>query len=313
MKFISDVKKMLKKNIKHKIPAFLCLLFATLFLSGCKTMLFDPQGTIAAQEMKLFITAVALMLIVVVPVLIAIPVIARRYRASNTEAKYTPEFTHSTKLEIIWWAVPIIIIAILAVITWDTTHKLDPYRPLDVKRNGQVVEPITIQAISLEWKWLFIYPKQGIATVNYVQFPVDQPIQFLVTSDAPMNSFQIQQLAGQIYSMNGMQTKLHMMADKIGEYRGRSVSFSGDGFSGMRFVTKVTSENDFNQWVESVKASPNQLTNAEYKKLVVPSENHRPEYFSSVTPGLFKKVIMSFMMPPKGEAMPKNTGPEVHL
>ncbi|WP_394332134.1 ubiquinol oxidase subunit II [Piscirickettsia litoralis] len=304
---------MLKKNIKHKVPAFLLLLLATLSLSGCKTMLFDPHGIIAADEMKLFITALILMLIVVIPVIIATLVIARRYRASNNDAKYTPEFTHSTKLEIIWWGVPIIIIAILGVITWHSTHKLDPYRPLDVKRNGEVVKPITIQAISLEWKWLFIYPDQGIATVNYVQFPVHQPVKFLITSDAPMNSFQIQQLAGQIYSMNGMQTKLHMMANKMGEYRGRSVSFSGDGFANMRFVTKVTSENDFDKWVQSVKASPNKLTTAEYKKLVVPSESNPPEYFSSVKPGLFKEVMMSFMMPPKGQMVPMNTGPEVHL
>lgn len=271
---------------------------STLLLSGCyKVVVLQPEGPVAADEKHLFLLALTLMLIIVVPVIILTFVIIRRYRASNTKAKYTPNWAHSFKLEAIWWLIPVVLIGVLAVITWTTTHHLDPYRPLDAKAVGAKGKPITIQVVALRWKWLFIYPKQNIATVNYVQFPVRTPVRFLITSDAPMNSFQIQQLAGQIYAMNGMQTKMHLMADKVGDYRGRSVSFSGNGFAGMRFVARASTEADFKKWVSKVKRSGSRLTMKEYNKLVQPTENDKPHYYARVTPGLFHKVIMKFMQP----------------
>ena len=250
-----------------------------------------PKGQVAAEEMHLLIFSVLLMLLVVVPVIILTLVIARRYRASNKKAKYSPEFSHSVSLELVWWTVPIVIIAILATVTWKTTHQLDPYKPLEVKG-----KPVVIQAIALRWKWLFIYPQQNIATVNYVVFPAHRQVSFQITSDAPMNSFQIQQLAGQIYAMNGMRTKIHMIANHEGTYRGRSVSFSGSGFANMRFTAKATSQAQFEQWIAQVKRSPKQLDMATYDQLVKPTVNYMPPvFYASVVPELFNKVMMKFM------------------
>jgi cytochrome o ubiquinol oxidase subunit 2 len=195
-------------------------------------------------------------------------------------------------LEAIWWTIPIIIIAILATITWITAHKLDPYKPLDSK-----VKPVTIQVVALEWKWLFIYPEQHIATVNFVEFPVNTPVEFQITADAPMNSFQIPALGGQIYAMAGMTTKLHYLATEQGDYNGRSVSYSGAGFSGMTFVAHVTDQAGFNAWVKQVQKTPAKLTTFSYNQLVVPSENNAVQYFGSVTNGMFNSIIMKFMMP----------------
>lgn len=274
------------------------ILFTSLFLglmpliSGCKMVLLDPKGLIAADEKRLLITAVLLMLIIVIPVIVLTLVFAWKYRASNTAAKYTPDWAHSTALEVVWWTIPCIIIAILATITWISSHQLDPYRPLDVKG-----KPITIEAISLEWKWLFIYPDQHIATVNYVEFPAQVPVRFLITSDAPMNSFQIPQLAGQIYAMAGMKTKLNLIANETGDYSGLSTNYSGAGFSDMKFAVRATSQAEFDQWVKTVKKSSQKLTPDVYNKLAQPSDNDPVGYFSYAPSDLFNNVVMKFMMP----------------
>lgn len=271
----------------------LCL--SALSLNGCKLALLDPKGVIAADEKHMLITAVLLMLLVVIPVIFLAVSVSHKYRASNTKAKYTPDWGHSTLLEIIWWTIPCVIIAILATLTWITTHKLDPYRPLDVKG-----KPLVIQAIALNWKWLFIYPEQNIAVVNFLQFPVNQPVRFLLTSDAPMNAFQIPRLAGQIYTMSGMQTKLNLMATEKGDYRGYSANYSGNGFSGMHFVAHVGTTEEFNQWVKSIKkstSSSSSLNLDKYNLLMKDSENNPVEYFSSVSPDLYNTVLMKFMMP----------------
>ena len=190
----------------------------------------NPVGEIAAQEKSLISTAVLLMLIVVVPVIIMVFLFAWKYRASSTKAKYTPNWAHNTWLEIVWWGIPSSIIIALATITWITTHKLDPYRPLDSKE-----KPVEIQVVALDWKWLFFYPEYNIATVNHIQIPVGRPINFRITADAPMNSFMIPQLGGQIYAMQGMETKIHLIAEKPGEFDGYSSNYSGHGLSGMNF------------------------------------------------------------------------------
>jgi cytochrome o ubiquinol oxidase subunit 2 len=268
-----------------------------ILLAACDKMeVMNPQGPIAAAEKHLLIDAVLLMLIVVIPVIILTIIISYKYRASNTRAKYSPNWAHATLLEAGWWIIPIVIIAVLATMTWRTTHALDPYKPLASK-----VEPITIQVVSLEWRWLFIYPEQNIATINFVEFPVDTPINFLITSDAPMNSFQIQRLAGQIYAMAGMQTKLHLLANTTGDYDGRSVSFSGDGFTNMTFTARVTSREDFDAWVNSVKHEPNALTMDAYNQLIAPSKDTSVHYYSSVSDNLFNNIIMKFMGPDMGQ------------
>ncbi|NNM60262.1 MAG: ubiquinol oxidase subunit II [Legionellales bacterium] len=264
-----------------------------LLLSGCNAVVLNPKGVVAVDEKHLLITALLLMLTIVLPVIILTAVISRRYRASNKEAKYSPDWSHSYVLEAIWWGVPIIIISILATITWISTHHLDPHRPLVSDK-----KPLVIQVVALQWRWLFIYPEQNIATMNYVEFPTNVPVTFLITADAPMNSFQIPQLGGQIYAMAGMQTQLHLMANEPGIYEGRSVNFSGDGFTGMAFTATATpSEDEFNQWVTTVKSSGTPLTFDAYKQLAKPSEDVSVQNYSSAQNALFDNIIMKFMMP----------------
>lgn len=278
--------------LKSRHIFFAAIISLSLFIDGCKMVLLDPKGVIAADEKHLLITGVLLMLIVVVPVIFLTLAFAWKYRASNVNAKYEPDWAHNTLLEIVWWTIPCIIIVILAIITWISSHRLDPYKPLN-----STDKPLTIQAISLEWKWLFIYPDQHIATINYVELPVQQPVLFLITSDAPMNSFQIPQLAGQIYAMAGMQTKLNLIANVPGDYAGLSTNFSGQGFSDMKFDVKAVSPTEFNQWVKQIKKSPQKLTSAAYDKIAQPSENDAVQYFSNVDKNMFSNVIMKFMMP----------------
>jgi cytochrome o ubiquinol oxidase subunit II len=188
--------------------------------------------------------------------------------------------------------VPLILISILAVITWKSSHDLDPFKPLNSS-----TPPMTIQVVSLQWKWLFIYPKQNIATVNLVQFPVNTPISFEITSDAPMNSFWIPQLGGQIYAMSGMSTHLQLMASQPGEYRGESANISGAGFAGMHFSAKASSAADFDQWVQLVRLTKGSLSDAAYNKLAAPTQNDPVSYYSSVSNGLYNTVVDKYMAP----------------
>jgi cytochrome o ubiquinol oxidase subunit 2 len=268
------------------------LLFITVSLSGCKLIMLNPKGMIAIDEKNIMIISVLLMLIVVIPVIFLSLYFAYRYRENNFNAVYTPNWSHSTLLEIVCWTVPLLIIIVLGTITWTSSHRLDPYKAIAEKE-----KTITIQAIALEWKWLFIYPEQQIASVNYVQFPVNTPIEFLITSEGPMNSFHLPQIAGQIYAMSGMQTKLNLIADTLGDYRGMSSNFSGNGFSGMTFTAHVGTQEEFNTWVKSTKHSAHPLTVSSYETLIKPSENSPIQLFSSVPADLFETVMMKYMMP----------------
>ncbi|WP_265449235.1 ubiquinol oxidase subunit II, partial [Aeromonas salmonicida] len=238
-------------ELKRGLGALLLIASASL-LTGCDMALMNPKGQIGLEQKSLILTALGLMLIVVIPVIIMAVVFARKYRASNTDAKYTPDWSHSNKIEAVVWTVPVIIVVILATITWKTSHELDPYKPLDSE-----VKPILVDVISLDWKWLFVYPELGIASVNELAFPVNTPVNFRVTSDTVMNSFFIPKLGGQIYAMAGMQTKLHLIANEAGKYDGISSSYSGAGFSGMKFKAIATQDQaGFDAWVAKVKQSP---------------------------------------------------------
>ncbi|WP_346827195.1 cytochrome o ubiquinol oxidase subunit II [Serratia inhibens] len=276
----------------NKSIGMMSLIASTVMLSGCNMVLMNPKGAIGVEQRTLIITAIALMLIVVIPVIFMAFAFAWKYRASNKDAKYSPNWSHSNKIEAVVWTIPIIIIAILGTITWKTTHELDPFKPIVTDK-----KPMTIEVVSLDWKWLFIYPEQGIATVNELAFPKDVPVEFKITSNSVMNSFFIPQLGGQIYAMAGMQTKLHLIGNEAGKYDGISSSFSGRGFSGMKFTAIVTpTEGDFDQWVAKVKESSNNLNaTSDFNKLAEPSENNPVEYFSSVKPNLFKETIGKFM------------------
>lgn len=236
--------------------------------------LLSPAGTIASQQRDLMNIAGILSLIIIVPVFILTFYMAWKYRAGNHKAKHSPDLDHNTWLEALWWGIPCIIIVILAVITWRSTHALDPYRQLESSK-----KPVTIQVVALEWKWLFIYPEQKIATVNYVKFPEKTPVNFQITADAPMNSFWIPKLGGQVYAMSGMTTKLHLMADGVGTYRGASANLSGKGFANMRFTAVSTSEKDFNSWVSTNQKGHSLLNFGRYENLAKPSENNPVTYY----------------------------------
>lgn len=262
--------------------------------AGKNMGILDPKGVMAAQERDLIFIAILLMLIVVIPVVVMAVTFSWRYREGNTKAEYRPDEDSGAVKEFIWWAVPCTIILILGTITYKSTHQLDPYRPIESN-----VAPITIQVVSLDWKWLFIYPKQGIATVNYVEFPENTPVNFEITSDAPMNSFWIPQLAGQLYAMAGMNSELHVLANEVGVYPGVSSNFSGDGFTGMKFNARVVSRGDFDKWVAETQLSPLMLLDDQYKKLAAPSKNEPESSYGLVKPGLYNDIIMKYMEPMK--------------
>ncbi|WP_188704439.1 ubiquinol oxidase subunit II [Silvimonas iriomotensis] len=262
-----------------------------ILLSGCQGGILDPKGQIAADEKSLIITATVLMLLVVVPVIILTFVFAWKYRASNTAAEYKPKWSHSGKIEAVVWIIPIIIVTGLSVLSWQSTHKLDPYRPLE-----SAVAPVNVEVVSLNWKWLFIYPDLGIASVNELAFPKDTPVNFRITSDAAMNSFFIPQLGGQIYAMAGMETKLHLTAAEAGTYHGISANYSGGGFSGMKFNAIATeTPEQFNAWVAHVKATGKPLDAQTYIGLTAPSENNPAAYYTLAEPRLFPAVLHKYM------------------
>jgi len=252
----------------------------------------EPKGMIGEKERDLIITSSLLMLIVVIPVFILTWVFAWIYREGNQKAKHHPDWEHNYIAEYCWWGVPVVIIAVLAVLTWKSSHELNPFKPIASSK-----KPLVIQAVALQWKWLFIYPEQGIATVNYVQFPEKTPLNFEITADAPMNSFWIPQLGGQIYAMPAMRSKLHLIANEPGSFRGCSANISGTGFAGMIFTAVSSSEEDFDQWVLKVKESPKNLTTSEYQLLVAPSEYDPAAYFGVAEPGLFDQILMKYMVP----------------
>src|SRR6185437_223809 len=268
---------------------------AALLLSGGQWAVLDPKGPIGLQERSIIITATALMLVVVVPVIALIFIFAWRYRASNEKADYQPNWSHSNRIEAVVWLIPCIIIAALGVIAWRSSHTLDPYRPLDSK-----VKPIRIDAVALDWKWLFIYPDQKVATVNEVAFPANVPVEFHITSATVMNAFFIPQLGSQIYAMAGMQTQLHLLANEPGTYQGLSSNYSGDGFSGMTFKAIALPQQGFDAWLAKVKASQQTLGATDYEQLAKASENNPVAYYAQVQPNLFADIVAGRLQAPAG-------------
>ena len=255
-------------------------------LGGCDYLLFDPKGPIAAEQMNLIILSFLVMMIVVVPVILMTIFFSVKYRANNDKADYEPNWEHSNKIELVVWTVPLIIIIVLGIITYKTSFSLDPRQPLESDK-----QVMRVQVVALDWKWLFIYPEQEIATVNELAIPVDTPIEFLITSDTVMNSFFVPQLGSMIYAMAGMENQLYLKADEEGTFRSLSANYSGFGFSGMKFDTKSLNEQDFNAWVNEVKSSPNTLTKEAYETLSIKTKDHPIEKYSSVNPLMFNRII----------------------
>ncbi|MUT67898.1 ubiquinol oxidase subunit II [Paenibacillus sp. NEAU-GSW1] len=268
------------------------MLLMIVLLTGCSEqyIVLDPKGPIGESQKDLIYITVILCAIVLVPVLILTAIIIWRYRdKEGNKASYKPEWEHNTKLEIIWWGIPIIIIAILGVITVKYTHDLEPSKPLVSDK-----EPLVIEATSLDWKWLFTYPEEGISTVNYIQIPEDRPIRFKVTADQAMNSFWIPQLGGQIYAMSGMAMTLNLQADEPGVYFGTGANFTGELFAKMTFDVNATSQEEFNAWVADVKGKYPALTDAGFEKLTEPGASNQ-QFFSSFPEGLFDRVVMQYI------------------
>ncbi len=262
-------------------------------MTGCASLtVLDPRGPVGEQERSLIVTAAVLMLIVIVPVIVMTVLFAWRFRAANTRAPYDPAWSHSLPLEIAVWAVPLIIVTILGYLAWGRSHTLDPFRPI-----ASTATPVEVQVVSLDWKWLFIYPQEGVAAVNEMAFPVNTPVSFSVTSDTVMNSFFIPQLGSQIYAMPGMQTQLHLVADHPGRYAGLSANFSGRGFSGMTFTAIATTADGYRQWIAAARASPLRLDRAAWMRLEKPSANAPVAYFSGVQPRLFSEVLREYAGP----------------
>jgi cytochrome o ubiquinol oxidase subunit 2 len=263
----------------------------------------SPSGDIAKQQANLIIVATVLMLIIIVPVIFLTLFFAWRYRGSNTNAPYDPEWHHSTGLEVIIWSAPLAIIIALGAVTWISTHKLDPYRPLERLDAQRAVpaetKPITVEVVALDWKWLFFYPDYGVATVNEMAAPVDVPINFRITASSVMNSFYVPALAGMIYAMPGMETKLHAVINKPGEFDGLSANYSGDGFSHMRFKFHGVDQAGFDQWIARVKQNGTALNRDAYLKLEKPSVKEPVRYFSSVEDGLYRAVLNMCAIPGK--------------
>ena len=264
-------------------------------LGGCDMVVMNPSGDIAAQQRDLIVISTILMLLIIVPVMALTLFFAWKYRESNKDADYAPDWDHSARLEIVIWSAPLAIIMALGTITWISTHKLDPYRPLeriDASRPlAQGVKPLTVEVVSLDWKWLFIYPDYGIATVNELAAPVDVPITFKLTSSSVMNSFYIPALAGQVYAMTGMQTKLNAVINKEGEYGGFSANYSGHGFSHMRFAFHGLSPEKFDAWVGKVRTRGEVLGRQEYLAIEKPSERDPVRYFGSVDAKLYDAIL----------------------
>lgn len=277
-----------------KLSRLLLVLPTALFV-GCNTVLLHPAGAIASQQGHLIVVATVLMLLVIIPVMVLTVLFAWRYRKSNTSATYLPDWDHSTQLELVIWAAPLLIIIALGAVTWISTHTLDPYRPLRRIDKAHAVtpeiKPLTVEVVALDWKWLFIYPEQGIATVNEVAAPVDVPIDFKITASSVMNSFFIPSLAGQIYAMAGMQTELHAVMNQPGEYDGFSANYSGAGFSDMRFKFHGMSPADFDRWVQEAKASGQALDRARYLQLERPSEREPVQRYATVSEGLYESIL----------------------
>jgi cytochrome o ubiquinol oxidase subunit 2 len=264
-------------------------------LAGCSGGILDPQGPIGAGDAKILLNAVGIMLVIVVPTILATLGFAWWFRASNSKARYLPEWTYSGRIELVVWGIPLLVIMFLAGLTWIGAHELDPYRPITSNS-----KPLEVQVVSLDWKWLFIYPDQRIASVNELTVPAGVPVHFSLTSATVMNSFFVPQLGSMIATMNGMVTQLYLEASHEGDYYGESAQFSGDGFSDMNFTVHALPANAFGEWVAKVQQAGPALDQAGYMSLLRESQHVRPFTYRAADPELFRKIVTDQLPPGQG-------------
>jgi cytochrome o ubiquinol oxidase subunit 2 len=257
-------------------------------LAGCGGVL-DPQGPIGKSQKLILIDSLTIMLAIVVPTILAILGFAWWFRASNSRATYRPDWAFSGQLELIVWAIPALVITFLGGIAWFGSHALDPYKAIP-----STTQPVEIEVVALNWKWLFIYPDEEVAAVNQLVVPVGVPVHFRLTSSGVMNSFFVPQLGSQIYTMAGMTSQLYLQADRAGAYNGLSAQYSGDGFADMRFVVRAVPANDYAKWITDTKTGGPTLDKAAYADLAKPSKDVKPATYKSVKPGLFDTIVNEF-------------------
>jgi cytochrome o ubiquinol oxidase subunit 2 len=268
------------------------VLTAALTLCGCAEGVLDPKGPIAGAERLILFNALGIMLAIVIPTILATLGVAFWFRSSNGRARYQPDFTYSGRLEMLVWSIPAMTVLLVGGVAWVGSHDLDPRKLL-----ASPVKPVSIQVVSLDWKWLFIYPGQGIASVNQLTIPVGTPVSFELTSSGVMNSFFVPQLGGQIYTMAGMATRLHLQADHPGTYPGLSAQYSGDGFADMRFAVDAVPPEAFAQWVDASRSSGPVLDLQTYADLAKPSRSVAPFIYRAVAPNLFDGIVGAGMQP----------------
>jgi len=270
--------------MRYRILAVVLLSAAT--LGGCTEGVLDPKGPIASAEREILFNSLGIMLAIVIPTILATLGVAFWFRSSNKHARYRPDFEYSGRLEMLVWAIPAMTVLLVGGVAWIGSHDLDPRKPI-----ASTVEPLTIQVVSLDWKWLFIYPNQGIASVNQLAIPVGTPVSFQLTSSGVMNSFFVPQLGSQIYTMAGMVTRLHLQADHPGTYRGLSAQYSGSGFADMRFTVDAVPAENFSQWVSATRSAGALLDAQTYTVLAKPSKAVAPFTYRAVAPNLFNGIL----------------------
>ncbi len=290
----------MRTPLRPALPAAVILVCCT--LTDCSGGVLDPQGPVGAGDAKIMLDALVIMLMIVVPTIVATLAFAWWFRASNKRARYWPDWSHSGRLELLTWSIPLLTIMFLSGLIWVGAHELDPYQPIAARTKDQ--RPLTVQVVSLDWKWLFIYPEQGIASVNELTVPAGTPVHFLLTSATVMNAFFVPQLGSMIATMNRMQTQLYLMADHPGDYLGESAQYSGDGFSGMTFTLHAVAPDAFAAWVDSVKRGGPVLDRAGYTALEQPSEDVRPFTYRAAEPHLFEQIVRDEIPPGPGPGRP---------
>lgn len=289
-----------RQRMLHPMAAFMPVL---LFLTGCSGGVLDPKGTVAAGDSKIMLNALVIMLALIIPVIIGSLVIAWWFRASNSKARYQPQFVYSGSLEILTWGIPVMIIMFLGGLIWVGAYELNPFRPI-----AEEQKPLEVQVVSLDWKWLFIYPDQQIASVNQIVIPVGVPVHFSLTSATVMNSFFVPQLASMIATMPGMVSQLYLDANEAGDYYGESTQYSGDGFSGMHFTVHAVPGDAFAKWIATTQQSGPALDRTAYLELARESQNVRPFTYRDVDPILFHQIVMR-EMPESGGPAAEGSGP----
>jgi len=281
----------MKRVVRTVIPVVVAVGLVWLFaflVNGKSIPVLQPTGEVATHQLNLLMFALFLSSLVVVPVFTMLIFFSIRYRAGNKKAVYRPEWAENKWLEGLWWGIPILIIGILGVITYQTSHSLDPYKPL---AGGKALE---VQVVALRWKWLFIYPEQQVATLNHLPIPVNKPVHFTMTSDAPMNAFWIPSLGSQVYAMSGMASQLNLKAAKVGEYTGYTTNINGEGYAKMTFKTTVMNQPEFEQWAEAAAKSPDSLTMGAYHTLAEPASDQTEKTYRLANKKLFEYITQKY-------------------